>query len=99
MGIASYLEFVEKKAEENGKYFYLDSSEGHDFIYFATGWLVENLSGWYVDLKDKEKLLEAVENDKLDDREFLEYYVFAEWFITDDGKLDINFEKVTVYFD
>ena len=99
MSIDPYLDFVEKKAEENGKYFYLDSGEGHDLIDFAPGWDVENLSGWYVDLKDKEKLLEAAEKDKLDDREFLEYYVLAQWFINDAGKLDIYFEKITVYFD
>ena len=85
-----YLEFVHQKALKTGKYFLLDSGEGRDIEDTATGWYVEDLSGWLIDPKEHKRFIAARKGGTADD-DFAKSYVFAKWSKDADGNLQIEF--------
>ena len=80
------------KAEEKNMFFLLDSGEGRDFLDPKTGLYLEDLSGWYVNIEDREKLLRS-RNASTAYEEFSESYVFAIWSLSDIGDIQITFKK------
>lgn len=70
----------------------LDAGEGNDFEYAKTGWNVEDLSGWLIDESLKDKFMEDKENNKAYET-FSDNYIFAKWYIKDDGELAIILKK------
>ncbi|MBC8059246.1 MAG: hypothetical protein H7Y18_01105 [Clostridiaceae bacterium] len=95
-GIDTYIEFVLQKARLQGKTFVIDSGEGNDFEDEKTKMYVEDLSGWLIDEEYKEGLLEAIENDQYE--LYSKYYVFAKWYKTDKGDIEIKFQECENYF-
>lgn len=87
-----YLDFVMKEASNLGKLFIIDSGEGNEILDEETGWYIEDLSGWLIDISDKENLLRSRDN-KTAYTKFSDFYVFAKWLKTSDNNLKVIFEK------
>jgi hypothetical protein len=88
--VDTYVEFVCEKARLIGKIFIIDTGEGREFEDEKTKMHVEDLSGWLICADDKDGLIEAIENDKYE--LYSEYYVFAKWYKTDKGDIEVKFE-------
>jgi len=92
-----FLDFVEKVAKRNGKIFVLDSGEGNTFVDPDSGWLIEELSGWYIEPKDKDRLVKIRDKDREEETsrayvDFSDEYVFVKWSLKD-GELKVYFVK------
>jgi hypothetical protein len=92
-----YLAFVENQARELGKEFIIDSGEGHDYLDQRTGWYIENLSGWLVDLEEADALKKSRRDGNTD--KYSNWFVFVYWSFDDQGQLQIRFEKVPNDYD
>lgn len=88
----AYLEFVKSVANEQNKVFIMDTGEGNDFIDPATGWYIEDFSGWLIEPSKEDLLIEAI-NQGTQYSTFKDSYVFAKWFQTDDGKIKVRFVR------
>ena len=86
-----YIEFVAKKAEQQGKLFFLDSGEGNDFFDESNQWYIEDLSGWLINPEDKEKFIGSKKSNAAYD-EFSDSYVFVKWSKNSDNKIEITFK-------
>jgi hypothetical protein len=87
-----YLEFVQLEAERQNKIFMLDTGEGRDFEDSITGWYIEDLSGWLIDVSQKEQFLTGRENNNAYNT-FRENYVFVRWFKKENGQIGVSFNK------
>ncbi|WP_144029297.1 hypothetical protein [Paenibacillus campinasensis] len=54
------MEFVKSVANEQNKVFIMDTGEGNDFIDPATGWYIEDFSGWLIEPSKEDLLIEAM---------------------------------------
>ena len=88
----AYIQFVQTEASKLGKIFILDSGEGNDFEYSKTGWYVEDLSGWLIDISLKDKLIKDIDN-KMAYKTFSEEYIFVKWYLKENDELAIQFKK------
>jgi hypothetical protein len=87
-----YIKFVIKGAGKDNKFFLLDSGEGNDYIDPGTGWYIEDLSGWLVNVNEKDKIIQSKENGTAYD-DFSDSYVFVKWSKADDGQLEVYFKR------
>lgn len=87
----SYMEFVIKKAAEQGKLFFLDSGEGNDFYDENNQWYIEDLSGWLINPDDRERFIYSKKNNTSYD-DFPDSYVFVKWIKQQDNKIEIIFK-------
>lgn len=86
-----YMEFVAKRAAEQGKLFFLDSGEGNDFFDEDNQWYLEDLSGWLINSHDREKFICSKKNNAAYD-EFSDSYVFVKWNKHPDKEIEIIFK-------
>lgn len=87
-----YMEFVEKKAMELGKIFFLDSGEGNDFFDENRQWYIEDLSGWLINVEDKDRFICCKHNNTVYD-EFPDSYIFVKWSKLVNGEIEIVFKN------
>ncbi|MNI77282.1 hypothetical protein D3C73_1335640 [compost metagenome] len=87
-----YLKFVTSVANEQNKVFIMDTGEGNDFTDPATGWYIEDFSGWLIEPSKESELIEAM-NQGTQYSTFNDSYIFAKWYKTDDGKIMVRFVK------
>ena len=81
-----------KVAKDQNKVFVMDTGEGNDFTDPVTGCYIEDFSGWLIDPSEEDKLIEAI-NQGTQYSLFEDSYVFAKWYKTDDGKINVKFVK------
>lgn len=86
-----YLKYVQEVAESLGKIFMLDTGEGNDFADEATGWYIEDLSGWLIEPSAKTDFLDARDADA-HYKSFSPSYVLVKWRKTENGSIDIEFQ-------
>lgn len=87
-----YLEFVKSIAKQQNKVFIMDTGEGNDFTDSVTGWYIEDFSGWLIEPSKEIELIEAL-NQETHYSTFMDSYVFAKWYKTDEGKIMVEFVK------
>lgn len=86
-----YIDFIAKKAIEQGKLFFLDVGEGNDFFDEDKQWYIEDVSGWLINSADREKFIYCKKNNTAYD-EFSDFYVFVKWNRHPDKEVEISFK-------
>lgn len=77
-----FLEFVKAEAHKLGKEFFLDTGEGKVLSPPVSGWDVEELSGWLIDLSDAETFKDLWQDKRRlwdDDGSWGRFYCFVVW--------------------
>lgn len=85
----NFINFVQSKAEEQSKIFFLDCVEGNDV---EVGEMqVVTLSGWLVpfDIADK---FEFVWKNFNENDDWVDYFCFVEWSFTNNDEVEIRFD-------
>ncbi|TCL38081.1 hypothetical protein EV210_10447 [Anaerospora hongkongensis] len=89
--VDNYLEHVQQIAKSIGKIFMLDTGEGNDLEDEASGWYIEDLSGWLIEPSEIIHFIAARESD-MHYKNFADSYVLAKWCKTASGTIDIDFK-------
>lgn len=92
-----YLEHVQQIAEGLGKIFMLDTGEGNDAEDEATGWYIEDLSGWLIEPSSKAAFVAARESG-VHYKNFTDSYVLAKWRKTETGSIGVDFKPYKSFF-
>jgi hypothetical protein len=89
--VDQYLEHVQQTANGFGKIFMLDAGEGNDFEDEATGWYIEDLSGWLIEPSAKAQFITARESG-MHYKNFADSYVLAKWRKTETESIVVDFK-------
>jgi|GEM_PF-1380538 len=100
-----HVNFAEQEASKLGKLFLIDSGEGHDYLDPKTGFYLEDLSGWLIDISKVERLKVILAGCDSSCREvfhalfdkFFDDFRFAEWTLDDPGGLQVSFVDCGYY--
>lgn len=94
----TYIQYVNQEAKKLGKIFIVDSGEGRAYRDEKTGWLIEDLSGWLIDVGLIDKFNQIKEQQKEYDT-FGDEYIFAIWKKDEKGNVSIDFKKFDLIRD